>query len=86
VIRVACLALLLIAGCGRPAQEPDAALCECFADAAFAAVKAKNSPAPSPEEKCCGKCGGTGRVRSGDNQSWVACPCPDSCPCKQGKP
>lgn len=76
--------LVLIAGCS-PAATPDRMdlLCECFSTAAFEAYKAKVAPkSPEPHKECCKECGGTGRVRSGDNLSWVACPCPDTCKCK----
>ena len=78
------LVIVFLAGCSAPAA-PDRMdlLCECFATAAFEAYKVKVSlPKPAPHKGCCKECGGTGRVRSGDDLSWVACPCPDTCTCK----
>lgn len=43
------------------------------------------APAPQPVVKCCGKCGGTGYVRTGDGLARVPCGCPDSCSCKKAK-
>ena len=74
---------VIVAGCSSSPPDRMALLCECFSDAAFEAYKAKVlPPPPAPHRECCKECGGTGRVRSGDNLSWVACPCPDNCPCK----
>lgn len=33
------------------------------------------------EQKCCGECGGTGRIVQGDGHS-NPCPCPADCECK----
>lgn len=84
--RLCLVVVVLVAGCSppKPPQRLDL-LCECYSDAAYAAyaVKARpKTPDVKPHERCCSECGGTGRVRSGDNQSWVSCPCPDSCQCK----
>lgn len=78
------LLAVLIAGCGSP-RSVDATrvplLCECFSDAAYECIKAESRPVDEPE-KCCGKCNGTGKVRSGDGLALVDCPCPETCPCK----
>ena len=72
------VAVVLVAGCGSPPDRMDL-LCECFATAARDACGAKTS---TPKVECCGKCGNTGKVRSGDGQAIVDCPCPDNCKCK----
>lgn len=80
-MRAAILICLLAVGC-RPQDDRTSLLCECFADAAYAAVKANTKADEDSSEKCCGKCNGTGKVRSGDGLAIVPCPCPDTCPCK----
>jgi hypothetical protein len=40
------------------------------------AVPAPPRP-PSPPLKDCKECKGTGKIRTGDNQNWTACPCTD---------
>lgn len=36
------------------------------------------SPAPpKPPKPNCPQCKGTGRIKTGDNQGWTACPCTD---------
>lgn len=72
------VAVVLVAGCGSPPDRMDL-LCECFANAAYEACKVGKAPAPSV---CCGKCGNTGKVRSGDGLAIVDCPCPATCKCK----
>lgn len=45
------------------------------------------SPAPTPApQKCCGECGGTGMVWSGDRLTRFPCPCPATCPCAKNRP
>ena len=43
------------------------------------------APAPAPQ-KCCGECGGTGMVWTGDRLARVACPCPPTCACAKNRP
>jgi hypothetical protein len=76
--------ILAAAGCARERGEaPDDLLCECFADAAYEVLRAEqNFREKAP---CCGKCGGTGKVKSGDGLSMVDCPCDPDCECKQKK-
>lgn len=59
-------------------------LCECFAEAAYDVVRSQTLQ-PESATSCCGKCNGTGKVRSGDGLSIVPCPCPPTCKCKAGK-
>jgi len=75
------VAVVLAAGCSSPPGRMDL-LCECFSNAAYEAWKADRVPRPSPQVECCGKCGGTGKVRSGDGLAIVDCPCPATCKCK----
>lgn len=77
------LAALVILACGCSPRSEQALLCECFATAAYEAVRAE-SVQPEAEQTCCGKCNNTGKVRSGDGLSIVPCPCPPTCKCKQG--
>lgn len=81
---VAAIVLALACGCSRPSAVDQERLGECFAEAAYAAVRAKNQK-PKPTE-CCGECGKNGlppgKVRSGDGLAVVSCPCPDTCKCK----
>jgi hypothetical protein len=85
VIRL-CLLVILIAGCGSPNTVATRVplLCECFSEAAYECIKAESRSVDEPE-KCCGKCNGTGKVRSGDGLALVDCPCPPTCPCKAKK-
>lgn len=81
-MRASLLLCLLLAGCR---QEPSAwrpLLCECFANAAYEAVRASR-PKPDDTNTCCGKCNNTGKVRSGDGLAIVSCPCSEACPCKR---
>lgn len=73
------VAAVLVSGCGSPPDRMDL-LCECFATAAYEACGVK--PARPPKAECCKECRGTGKVRSGDGQAIVDCPCPDTCQCK----
>lgn len=79
------LVLVFLVGCGSPAQEIDnARLAACFADAAYECWVAENRQAAPEKKKCCGKCGGTGKVLSGDRLALVPCDCDPSCECKGG--
>lgn len=55
---------------------------------AYGAMEANVSPAPAPPppttscDPAC-RCNGTGKEKTGDGLSVVACRCPDSCRCKQ---
>lgn len=77
-----CLAIVL-PGCGEGVTRPDPVLCECFSNAAYEVMRAeRNFRERAP---CCGKCGGTGRVKSGDGLETVDCPCEPDCECKKKK-
>lgn len=52
---------------------------------AFASVAPAPAPTPAPQ-KCCGECGGTGMVWTGDRMARVHCPCPPTCPCAANRP
>lgn len=52
---------------------------------AFAPVGPTPQPSPQPV-KCCGKCGGTGMIWSGDGLQRLQCPCPATCPCAKNRP
>lgn len=52
---------------------------------AFSSPAAAPSPAPQPA-KCCGECGGTGMVWSGDRLHRFPCSCPATCPCAKNRP
>ena len=54
---------------------------------AFSQAGASPNPAPAPQPtKCCGECGGTGMVWSGDRLHRFPCPCPPTCPCAKNRP
>lgn len=75
------LFVVLLAGCEE--QPPADLLGECFAVAAYEAIRAEAAAeAPKEPKKCCGKCK-NGLVRSGDGIAWVSCPCDDGCKCKK---
>ena len=75
---------LAAAGCAKNrSEQPDALLCECFANAAYEVLRAEQGF--REKAPCCGKCGGTGKVRSGDGLSMVDCPCDPDCECKKKK-
>jgi len=83
------LCVLVLCGCTpEPTQEQRRLACECFCRAAYDAYRAENlvlQPEVEPQ-KCCNQCGKNGLPRgkmlSGDRQSVVPCPCPDTCECK----
>jgi hypothetical protein len=52
---------------------------------AFAQPGIAPKPQPQPT-KCCGECGGTGMVWSGDRLHRFPCPCPATCPCAKNRP
>lgn len=52
---------------------------------AFSADELHPQPAP-PVAKCCGECGGTGMVPTGDGITRVWCKCPKTCPCAEKRP
>lgn len=52
---------------------------------AFSSPVAGPAPAPQPA-KCCGECGGTGMVWSGDRLHRFPCSCPATCPCAKNRP
>jgi hypothetical protein len=52
---------------------------------AFAPAAPAPQPSP-PQVKCCGKCGGTGMVPTGDGITRVWCQCPATCPCAKNRP
>jgi hypothetical protein len=52
---------------------------------AFAGAPPAPAPQPQPT-KCCGECGGTGMVWTGDRLARVPCPCPPTCPCAKNRP
>jgi hypothetical protein len=92
VKRLAAILVLLAAGCSRTVETPMHMdiQCECFATAAYEIFRANTLASlvepPEPVQKCCGNCGKNGlpkgKVLSGDKQKVVACPCPETCPCK----
>lgn len=52
---------------------------------AFAQPSTVPPEGPSPA-KCCGDCGGTGMVWSGDRLARFPCSCPTTCPCAKNRP
>lgn len=42
-----------------------------------AAIVEDATSGPRPPDPKCEKCGGTGKVRTGDGQGWTACECTD---------
>lgn len=77
--------VMFLAGCNGQVSEtrPNPLLCECFANAAYEVLRAERGF--RERAPCCGKCNGTGKVRSGDGISLVDCPCEPGCECKQKK-
>jgi hypothetical protein len=54
---------------------------------AFAQPSMVPAPQPQPQPaKCCGECGGTGMVWSGDRLLRYPCKCPPTCPCAKNRP
>ena len=86
------IAIILALACGcsqTPTDLQRQIACECFCDAAYEAYRAETLAARKPDaapQKCCGQCGKNGlpkgKMLSGDRQSVVPCPCPDTCECK----
>ena len=80
---------LTVCGCvsGGPPPEARERLAECFAEAAYRCVLAERSAGTDEQDDstkpCCGQCGGTGKVLSGDGLALVDCECDPSCECKQ---
>jgi hypothetical protein len=86
LLLLVCFALGCSGGESRRSREHIPILTECFADAAYELHRSKRASSPdSDHTECCGKCGGTGKVKSGDGLAWVSCPCPDTCECKKAK-
>lgn len=52
---------------------------------AFSSPVVGPAPAPQPA-KCCGECGGTGMVWSGDKLHRFPCSCPATCTCAKNRP
>lgn len=73
------LATVFLAGCEN--ESSSLRVVECFSTVAYATLEKQSSP--DAPRGCCGGCGGTGLVRSGDGLEWVPCPCPDDCECKK---
>ena len=87
--RLLIVSVAMLCGCTRGVDPKDIGpLCECFSEVAYDAVKAGSIDPEVPTE-CCRECGKgglpSGKVRSGDRQEIVNCPCPDSCECKRAK-
>jgi hypothetical protein len=81
------LCVLVLCGCSQEPTEGQRRLaCECFAQAAYDVYRVETLPKTPEVEPCCKQCGKNGLPRgkmlSGDRQSVVACPCPDTCECK----
>lgn len=78
--------VLVLAGCeGGVDVDRIPLLCECFSEAAYQCIRVQSLAVTPEQESCCGDCGGTGKVRSGDGLAIVDCPCPETCSCKQKK-
>lgn len=75
-MRCLVVAVALLAGCSRIGAGG------CAYVGLALAASSKPGPSPVVPAKCCGKCNGTGRVKSGDGLAWVPCECPDTCSCK----
>lgn len=86
-MRLACVALLVIAGCA-PAVGPGQNLQPLVAATGYyGLLSAAVGPTPAPSagcEKGC-RCNGTGQEKSGDGISIVSCRCPETCSCKASK-
>lgn len=88
--RLAIIAVLFACGCSesRPSLTPKEVelLSECFAVAAYEAIRAEQLAVLNEPRPCCGTCGKNGlpkgKVLSGDGISVVDCPCDPSCSCK----
>lgn len=80
--RLLVLAAVILAGCEQPQRIE--LLAECFAGAAYEAIRVESLAESAPDEpkKCCGECK-NGLVKSGDGLAWVSCPCDDGCQCKK---
>lgn len=74
------VAAAFLAGC--ESESVSLRVVECFSSVAYQTLE-KQKTAPDEPRVCCGDCGGTGLVRSGDRLEWVPCPCPDDCECKK---
>lgn len=79
------LAAVVLVGCDDIDASRIPLLCECFSEAAYRCIRAEKLADDVHDGKCCGDCGGTGKVRSGDGLAIVDCPCPETCSCKQKK-
>lgn len=71
--------LLLFLGCAKRDLAPVAAVYGSYGLFGERPVVVVRECPPS----C--KCGGTGKVRSGDGLAIVDCGCPSTCKCKEGK-
>lgn len=73
------LILLVFLGCAKRDLAPLAAVYGTYGLLDYSPVVVVRECPPS----C--KCGGTGKVRSGDGLAIVGCECPETCKCKEGK-
>lgn len=72
-----------VAGCAPVAEPPPDAVGPACVGLAFATLE-QVTPSPAPR-KCCGECGGTGKVRSGDGIALISCGCDAACKCQKPK-
>lgn len=68
--------LVLLCGCAKRDMTPWAAAHGLYALMSHKVVQKECPP------EC--RCGGTGKVRSGDGLAMVDCGCPSTCRCKGG--
>lgn len=68
------------------AEPPKAAAAVAVARASMTRDTPAPTPTPTPDDddKCCSDCGGTGEITQPDGHV-TPCPCPVTCPCKQGQ-
>lgn len=83
--------VMAVAGCSQPTVTPAmrSLMVQFAVESAIAVNRVDHQVSPLPDvepetSKCCGECGGTGWVKSGDGHEDVRCDCPDSCECKRG--
>lgn len=89
-----CTIGLLFASIGCAPSEPPAERARnirSFVASAgyYSIMAAQDAPTPEPASDKCAegcKCAGTGREKSGDGITTIACRCPDSCRCKKKGP
>lgn len=81
------LGFLLSLAAGDESPALHGVVCDAAVSVAYAIQSPVEITPPPPDDvtppdKCCGECGGTGKIKMPDGHV-VDCPCPPGCSCKK---